>query len=286
MSRFVTVVNINLILSRQVPLKFRYPFLAQIMWYAADKYLRLLEKDKTERGLSLTPKKQNAVTFKAKETVGSKARSANKRVAKTDGEENREAGLSAVKESVEDDANETPGRRRSSRVAKNEATFRQEHENEEREKAVKKEESERGSVKRRAAKKSKDNEDTMDVNGENHDVEDANEKGSPEDNEEEEDKLPWRPVYLTRFEVDGLFKLIEKLRNWPQAKKNVPATLEDPCGLLDRLEVCVSGNSVGIFKKKKLIYPTATLIISRITCALCFLYQGKRKNSPKRRSRV
>lgn len=227
----------------KVPLKFRYPFLAQIMWYAADKYLRLLEKDKTERGLSLTPKKQNAVTFKAKETVGSRARSANKRVARTDGEENREAGLSAVKESVEDDANETPGRRRSSRVAKNEATFRQEHENEEREKAVKKEESERGSVKRRAAKKSKDNEDTMDVNGENHDVEDANEKGSPEDNEEEEDKLPWRPVYLTRFEVDGLFKLIEKLRNWPQAKKNVPATLEDPCGLLDRLEELVELHS-------------------------------------------
>ena len=44
--------------------------------------MRLLEKDKTERGLCLTPKKQNAVTFKAKETVGSKARSANKRVAK------------------------------------------------------------------------------------------------------------------------------------------------------------------------------------------------------------
>ena len=121
-------------------------------------------------------------------------------------------------------------------------------------------------MKRRAAKKSKDNEDTMDVNGENHNVEDANEKGSPEGNEEEEDKLPWRPVYLTRFEVDGLFKLIEKLRNWPQAKKNVPATVEDPCGLLDRLEVCVSGNSVGIFKKKKLVYSNA---IKRFRKCLC-----------------
>lgn len=69
-------------------------------------------------------------------------------------------------------------------------------------------------MKRRVVKKSKDNEDMMDVNGENYDVEDVNEKGFLEDNEEEEDKLFWCFVYLIWFEVDGLFKLIEKLRNW------------------------------------------------------------------------
>lgn len=250
------LVNLfSILFFHQVPLKFRYPFLAQIMWYAADKYLRLLEKDKNEQGLPFTTKKgeKKQIVSEAKTkdtTVNGKGRSSDKRVSKTDGEDKRDASLPAVKESTEDDAKETPGRRRSSRVAKNEAIAKQGLENDEREKTLKKEESEGGSGRRKATKKNKDDEDSTDVNGEYHDGENQKEKDSVEDNEAEEDKEPWRPVYLTRFEVEGLNKLIERLRNWPQAKKNVPAKLDDPYGLLDRLEVCVSGHSVKDFTSR------------------------------------
>lgn len=228
----------------KVPLKFRYPFLAQIMWYAADKYLRLLEKDKIELGLSFTTKKEEKKQIvseaKTKDTsVNGKGRSLDKRPSKADGENKGDASLPTVKESAEDTAKELPSRRRSSRVAKNEAIAKQGHENDEREKTLKKEESEGGSGRKRATKKNKDDEDLMDVNGEYHDGENQKEKDSMEDNGAEEDKEPWRPVYLTRFEVEGLNKLIDRLRNWPPAKKNVPAKLDDPYGLLNRLEELV-----------------------------------------------
>ena len=246
----------SILFFHQVPLKFRYPFLAQIMWYAADKYLRLLEKDKTELGLSFTTKKEEKKQIvseaKTKDTsVSGKGRSLDKRPSKADGENKGDASLPTVMESAEDNAKELPSRRRSSRVAKNEAIAKQGHENDEREKTLKKEESEGGSGRKRATKKNKDDEDLMDVNGEYHDRENQKEKDSMEYNGAEEDKEPWRPVYLTRFEVEGLNKLIDRLRNWPPAKKNVPAKLDDPCGLLNRLEVCVSGYSVKDISNRK-----------------------------------
>ena len=229
-----------IVLFHQVPLKFRYPFLPHMMWYAADKYVRLLEKDKKERGLISKPKKdkrkQDTATPKKKDTVFAKGKASNKRPAKTDGEgKEEETRTSAEKELVEEDAG-APNRRRSSRVAKNEAIARQAQENEEKEKTVKKEEEREGvNKKKRSPKKTKDREE---INGEHHEENDENEN-TPEANEQQEENAPWRPVYLTRFEVEGLNKLIEKLRKWPQAQKNVPSSVEDPDGLLERLEVCV-----------------------------------------------
>lgn len=222
----------------QVPLKFRYPFLPQIMWYAADKYVRLLEQDKKEQGLISTPKKDETKqsTPKKKDLVSAKEKSSNKKPVKTDAEGKEEETSPLPKKGlVEEDTVETPGRRRSSRVA------RQAQENEEKEKAVKKEEADGVNGKKRSPKKNKDKDDKLEMNGEEHEEEDED-KNMPdagEENGEQEEKKPWRPVYLTRFEVDGLNKLIEKLRKWPQAEKNVPSSLEDPYGLLERLEVCV-----------------------------------------------
>lgn len=137
-------------------------------------------------------------------------------------------------ENNEDDLTETTGRRRSSRVAK------QAQENTEKKSSTNGKEEEpdteewkkkKGNPKRQA----KDEEVKVEVNGETHDEEENKEKIDGEENEEDK-KTPWSPVYLTRFEVDGLTKLIERLRDWPQAQKNVPKTLEDPEGVLQRLE--------------------------------------------------
>ena len=92
------------------------------MWYAADKYVRLLERDIKERGLIETPKKdsrkQGAENPKKKETLGVK------RPVKTESEEKSEETSSpAKKDAAGEDATGTPSRRRSSRVAKN-ARFR------------------------------------------------------------------------------------------------------------------------------------------------------------------
>lgn len=216
-----------------------------MMWYAADKYYRLLEQDRKEQGLTSTPtkdqKKQATATPKTKEAVGAKAKSSNKRAAKTDLEERQdETSSSVTKERLEEEAKETPGRRRSSRVAKNEAIARQTQENEEKEKAAKKEEGEGVNSKKKTTKNSKDDEVKMEINGEHHNEDGENEQVTSEKteaNEQGDEQKPWCPVFLTRFEVDGLNKLIEKLRTWPQAKKNVPSSLEDPYGLLDTLEV-------------------------------------------------
>lgn len=241
----------------QVPLKFRYPFLAQIMWYAADKYVRLLERNIKELGLNPTPKaeqnKQNTATGKKKDAgVTPKRKHANKRSARSDvHEDNEKTGASTQEENKDDDTTDTPGRRRSSRVARNEAIARQAQDNTEKGGAVKsgnkgKEEKtdteELGRKKGTPKKHSKGNETKVEVNGENHVEEGDNDKAvnSSETNKEEEDKTPWRAVYLTRFEVDGLTALIARLREWPQAKKNVPAEVEDPDGLLERLEVCAN----------------------------------------------
>ena len=200
-----------------------------------------MEQDKQERNLNLTPKKDQKK--QAKETASEKVKSPNKRAAKTDVEERKEETSSPAKtERVEEDGKETPGRRRSSRVARNEAMAKQAHENEEKEKSLKKEENEGANVKKRTLKKNSGNEEKMEVNGEHDDEHGENEQDAAEEaevNEEREEKQPWSPVYITRFEVQGLNKLIEKLRKWPQAKKNVPSSLEDPYGLLDTLEVCV-----------------------------------------------
>lgn len=241
----------------QVPLKFRYPFLAQIMWYAADKYVRLLERNNKELGLNPTPKadrnKQDTDTAKKKDAgVTPKGKHANKRSARSDVQEegNEKTSASAQGENKEDDTTDTPGRRRSSRVARNEAIARQAQENAEKESAVKsgnkgkeeKEDTTELSRKKGTPKKqAKGNEAKVEVNGENHDEEGDNDKAvdSPE-TIEEGDKTPWRPVYLTRFEVDGLTTLIERLRTWPPAKRNVPSEVEDPDGLLEILEVCAN----------------------------------------------
>lgn len=235
----------------QVPLKFRYPFLAQIMWYAADKYVRLLERNNKELGLNATPKaddnkKDTATAKKNDAAVTPKGKQSNKRSARSDVQEDSEkVSASAQEDNKEDDRTDTPGRRRSSRVARNEAIARQAHENAEKESAVKsgnkgKEEkidTEELSRKKGTPKKqAKGNEAKVEVNGENHDEEDDKAVNSSETNEEE--NTAWRAVYLTRFEVDGLTALIKRLREWPQAKKNVPSEVEDPDGLLERLEVC------------------------------------------------
>jgi len=240
----------------QVPLKFRYPFLAQIMWYAADKYVRLLELNNKELGLNSTPNvdqnKQDKGTAKKKDAgVTPKGKQASKRSARSDvQEDNEETSASTQEENKEDDKTDTPGRRRSSRVARNEAIARQAQENAEKESAVKsgnkvKEEKtdteELNRKKGTPKKQSKGNEAKVEVNGENHDKEgDDNEAVNSSETNEEEDKTPWRAVYLTRFEVDGLTTLIERLREWPHAKKNVPSEVQDPYGLLERLEVCVN----------------------------------------------
>lgn len=239
----------------QVPLKFRYPFLAQIMWYAADKYVRLLERNNKELGLNVTPKadqnKEDTATAKKRDAgVTPKGKQANKRSARSDVQEDNElTSASAQEDNKEDDKTNTPGRRRSSRVARNEAIARQAQENAEKGSAVKsgnkvkeeKTDTEELSRKKGTPKKqTKGNEAKMEVNGENHDEEGDNDKAgnSSETIEEEDDKVPWRAVYLTRFEVDGLTALIKRLREWPQATKNVPSEVQDPDGLLERLEVC------------------------------------------------
>ena len=240
----------------QVPLKFRYPFLAQIMWYAADKYVRLLERNIKELGLNPTPKadqnKQDTATAKKKDSgVTPKGKQANKRSARSDvQEDNEKTSASTQEENKEDEKTDTPGRRRSSRVARNEAIARQAQESVEKGSAVKsgnkvKEEKtdteELGRKKGTPKKQARGNEAKVEINGENHDEEGDNDKAvNSSETNEEEDKTPWRAVYLTRFEVDGLTALIERLREWPQAKKNVPSEVEDPDGRLERLEVCAN----------------------------------------------
>lgn len=238
----------------QVPLKFRYPFLAQIMWYAADKYVRLLERNTKELGLNTTPKadhnKQDTATAKKIDAgVTPKGKQSNKRSARSDvQEDNEKTSASAQEDNKEDDKTDTPGRRRSSRVARNEAIARQAQENAEKGSAVKsgdkvKEEKtdteELTRNKGTPKKQAKGNEAKVEVNGENHDEGD-NDKAVNSSETNEEDKTPWRAVYLTRFEIDGLTALIKRLREWPQAKKNVPSEVEDPDGLLERLEVCAN----------------------------------------------
>ena len=205
------------------------------MWYAADKYVRLLERDIKERGLIETPKKdsrkQSAENPKKKETLGVK------RPVKTESEEkSEEISSPAKKDAAAEDASGTPSRRRSSRVAKNEEIARQTQENKEKEKVVvqKEEESEGDNRKKRTPKKAKHSEE---MNGQHHEENDENEN-SPEVKEEE--KTPWSAVYLTRFEMDGLYKLMQKLRTWPLAIKNVPEKVQDPDKILERLEVCVT----------------------------------------------
>ena len=238
----------------QVPLKFRYPFLAQIMWYAADKYVRLLERNNKELGLNTTPKtdqnKQDTAAAKKNDAgVTPKGKQSNKRSERSARsgvqEDNEKTSASAQEDNKEDDKTDTPGRRRSSRVARNEAIARQAQENAEKGSAVKsgnkvKEEKtdteELSRTKGTPKKQAKGNEAKVEVNGENHD-EDDNDKAVNSSETNEEDKTPWRAVYLTRFEVDGLTTLIKRLREWPQAKRNVPSEVEDPDGVLERLEV-------------------------------------------------
>ncbi len=51
---------------------------------------------------------------------------------------------------------------------------------------------------------------------------------------------PWEPVYLTDFEVNGLKRLIERLRTWDRAIGNCPAEISGQEALLDRLEVSLT----------------------------------------------
>jgi len=225
------------------------------MWYAADKYVRLLERNNKELGLKPTPKadqnKQDTATAKKRDAgVTPKGKQASKRSARSDVlEDDEKTSASIQEENKEDDKTDTPGRRRSSRVARNEAIARQAQENAEKGSAVKtgnkvkeeKTDTEELSRKKGTPKKqSKGNEAKVEVNGENHDEGDNDEAVNSSETNEEEDKTPWRAVYLTRFEVDGLTALIERLREWPHAKKNVPSEIEDPYGLLERLEVCAN----------------------------------------------
>lgn len=53
----------------------------------------------------------------------------------------------------------------------------------------------------------------VEVNGEIYDEEDDKEKIEGEGNEEN-NKIFWSWVYFIWFEVDGLIKLIERLRDW------------------------------------------------------------------------
>lgn len=219
------------------------------MWYAADKYVRLLERNRKELGLDTKSKADGSkrdTSKKKDDVVAPKGKSANKRVATSNVQE-REDKTSAIvqEEDKEEDPADTPGRRRSSRVARNEAIARQAQEDAEKDNAVKnaskgKEEKadteelsrKKGTPKRQA----KGSEGKAEVNGESYDEERKVENSSEAD--EEVDKTPWRPVYLTRFEVDGLSKLIERLTTWPPALKNIPSAIEDSDGLLKRLEVC------------------------------------------------
>lgn len=242
------------------------------MWYAADKYVRLLEQNRKELGLGTKLKadrsKQDTATSKKRDDVATpKGKSANKRGARCDVQESEEKTSAPVQEeNKEEDLTDTPGRRRSSRVARNEANARQAQENAEKDNAVKnvskgkeeKADTEELSRKKRTPKKqAKDSEGKAEVNGESHDEEgDTGKVVDSSEANEEADKTPWRPVYLTRFEVDGLSKLIERLRTWPQAKKNVPSSIEDPDGLLERLEVCA---------KRSLFFNTKSV------CELCTL---------------
>ena len=226
------------------------------MWYAADKYVRLLERNNKELGLDSTPKvdqnKQDKGTAKKKDAcVTPKGKQASKRSARSDAlEDNAKTSASTQEENKEDDKTDTPGRRRSTRVARNEAIARQAQENAEKGSAVKsgnkvKEEKtdteELNRKKGTPKKQSKGNEAKVEVNGENHDKEGDNDEAvNSSETNEEEDKTPWRAVYLTRFEVDGLTTLIKRLREWPHAKKNVPSEVQDPYGLLERLEVCAN----------------------------------------------
>lgn len=234
----------------QVPLKFRYPFLPQIMWYAADKYLRLLERNKKELGLNSTPKTEGnkqdtATTKKTDDGAAPKGKSSTKRSPKSDVQEGNETTAQEA-ENTEEDGTEKTGRRRSSRVA------RHVQENAEKDNALKNgntgkdEEADMEEVinkkKGTAERQAKGHEGKLEVNGESHDEDGGNDKivNTAEANEDIE-MTPWRPVHLTRFEVDGLSKLIERLREWPQAQKNIPSAVEDPDGLLNRLEVCAAG---------------------------------------------
>ncbi len=58
-----------------------------------------------------------------------------------------------------------------------------------------------------------------------------------DDKEASPKEAHWEPIMMTDFEVDGVKRLIERLRTWDRAINNCPAEIPDQEALLDRLEV-------------------------------------------------
>ena len=182
----------------------------------------------------------------------SKGKSPSKRI--TRGEEKEDVEKSTASSKGQDsggEAAEVGSRRRSSRVAKSEALSRQENSAKRKTRrngvVAADEEGEESKGKRVTPKKSSsDMKLKEEANGETC----ADEGDLDADKDEAEDaglnsteREAWQPVYLTRFEVEGLSRLIEKLRTLRQNKKNIPPTVEDPDGLLTRLQVCDNNDS-------------------------------------------
>ncbi|XP_031560229.1 lysine-specific demethylase 2B-like [Actinia tenebrosa] len=187
----------------KVPQKFRYPFYGEIMWYVAEKYTRLLRKDKeeTKKDMNVKGKKNKNKATRRNIVTEDQGNLPEKKTVTTNGEET--------------------GRRRSTRVAKSEIS---------REAYTKDSEDSPKPRKKIKLEKADENTETKKAEPEKN--------GCHSDGEgagDTQDK-PWAPVYLTKCETSGLYCLIERLRSWPHAQKCIPPTITNPEELLSELE--------------------------------------------------
>ena len=204
-----------------------------MLWYVAEKYVKVLQRDEEERSRGGDVK---AAELKdkasAKTTVSKDSR---KFAAKKEPTDFRHVNGDTTKTADEDSEAPDGRRRRSKRGAKVTG------DDEDGDQADEKNEG-KGRGRRKRKEKAEGEEE-----GENTEVEDDGEGrvngeqgGSGELDQKHahgEEKKAWAPVYLTRMELDGLPRVTERLRTWPPGKKAVPSTITDPEGLLNRLEV-------------------------------------------------
>ncbi|EDO41168.1 predicted protein [Nematostella vectensis] len=197
----------------KVPQKFRYPFYAEMMWYVAEKYVRLLTRDREERvkmGKPLTKRKKLAAKGKGK-------------VKKEPKEE---------KENTEQTADSV--QRRSSRVPKVPARRLQDGISSDDEPQPKRKRKGKMSTKQENSGVNGKSEAKSEINGKMPEKPEVN--GKAREGSTEESEKPWELVYLTERELSGLRELIERLRTWPQAQKNIPESIENPEEVLKQLE--------------------------------------------------
>lgn len=91
-------------------------------------------------------------------------------------------------------------------------------------------------VKKGSQKVKKENVDAINGGVSSSDI--AEENGEDEEKSAISKQPHWEPINLTDFEVQGVKKLITRLRTWDRAINSCPTEVADQQALLDRLEVC------------------------------------------------